>query len=68
MEYHCFFEQSGTFKNEFKKLGYKAYDYDILNDFGETDYIIDLYDEIEKGYLGLNSIFDKIQSGGGGQY
>jgi hypothetical protein len=21
---HCFFEQSGTFKNEFKKLGYDA--------------------------------------------
>ena len=30
-----FFEQSGTFKNEFKKLGFKAFDYDILNDFGE---------------------------------
>ena len=54
------FEQSGTFKNEFKKLGYKAYDYDILNDFNETDYVIDLFDEIEKGYLGLNSIFDKM--------
>jgi len=26
---HCFFEQSGTFKNEFIKLGYKAKDYDI---------------------------------------
>jgi len=60
MKYHCFFEQSGTFKNEFKKLGYKAYDYDILNDFNETDYVIDLFDEIEKGYLGLNSIFDKM--------
>lgn len=22
----CFFEQSGTFKNEFKKLGYEAVD------------------------------------------
>lgn len=61
-KYHCFFEQSGTFKNEFKKLGYNAYDYDILNNFNETDYIIDLFDEIEKGYLGLNSIFDKMQS------
>ena len=30
---HCLFEQSGTFKNEFKKLGIDAYDYDILNDF-----------------------------------
>ena len=65
MEYHCFFEQSGTFKNEFKKLGYKAYDYDILNDFGETDYVIDLYEEIKKAYLGLKSIFDKISTGGG---
>jgi hypothetical protein len=26
---HCLFEQSGTFKNEFKKLGYEAYDYDM---------------------------------------
>ena len=60
MKYHCFFEQSGTFKNEFKKLGYESYDYDILNDFNETDYVIDLFDEIEKGYLGLNSIFDKM--------
>lgn len=35
---HCFFEQSGTFKNEFIKLGIPAYDYDIQNNFGETDY------------------------------
>lgn len=27
---HCLFEQSGTFKKEFLKLGFKAYDYDIL--------------------------------------
>jgi hypothetical protein len=48
---HCLFEQSGTFKNEFKKLGYEAYDYDILNDYGQTDYIIDLFKEIEGGVL-----------------
>lgn len=60
MKFHCFFEQSGTFKNEFKKLGYQAYDYDILNDFNETDYVIDLFDEIEKGYVNIPSIFDKI--------
>lgn len=24
---YCFFEQSGTFKNEFKKLGIEAEDY-----------------------------------------
>lgn len=46
------FEQSGTFKNEFKKMGYQAFDYDILNDFGETDYVIDLYAEIEKSFGG----------------
>lgn len=63
MKYHCFFEQSGTFKNEFIKLGYKAFDYDILNDFNETDFVIDLYDEIEKAYLGLKSIFDKLSNG-----
>ncbi len=50
MVYRCLFEQSGTFKNEFKKLGYEAYDYDILNDFGETDYQCDLFNEIEKAY------------------
>ena len=52
MEFHCMFEQSGTFKNELKKLGYKAYDYDILNDFNETDYVIDLFKEIESAYTG----------------
>lgn len=61
--YHCFFEQSGTFKNEFKKLGYEAYDYDILNNYGETDYIIDLYKEIEKAYNGETSVFDKCMGG-----
>ncbi len=66
--YHCFFEQSGTFKNEFKKLGYEAYDYDILNDFNETDYVMDLYKEINNGYEGKESIFDNIQSGGGYDY
>ena len=59
--FHCLFEQSGTFKSEFKKLGYEAYDYDILNDFGETDFQIDLFNEIEKGYVGEKSIFDNIK-------
>ncbi len=58
---HCFFEQSGTFKNEFKKLGYKAYDYDIQNEFNETDYVIDLFTEIEKAYKEEKSIFDNIK-------
>lgn len=60
---HCLFEQSGTFKNEFKKLGYEAFDYDLQNNFGETDYQIDLFAEIEKGYDNQPSIFDKIGGG-----
>jgi len=59
---HCMFEQSGTFKNEFIKLGIQAYDYDILNDYGQTDFVIDLFKEIEGGYNGEASIFDKISS------
>lgn len=62
MKVHCLFEQSGTFKNEFKKLGYDAYDYDILNDYGETDYQVDLFKEIEGGYNGKPSIFDNMTS------
>lgn len=57
---HCFFEQSGTFKNEFIKLGIPAEDYDIQNNFGETDHVIDLFEEIEKGYAGEPSLFDSI--------
>lgn len=60
---HCFFEQSGTFKNEFKKLGYDAYDYDIQNNFGETDYQIDLFAEIESAYDCKPSIYDEIGGG-----
>lgn len=55
---HCFFEQSGTFKNEFRKLGYKAEDYDIQNQFGETDNVTDLFKEIEKCYSG--TILDEV--------
>lgn len=59
---HCMFEQSGTFKNEFKKLGIDAYDYDIQNNFGETDYTNDLFKEIENAYDGNPSLFDNITS------
>lgn len=60
MKVHCLFEQSGTFKNEFKKLGYEAYDYDILNEFGQTDYIVDLFENIRGGYENRPSIFDDM--------
>lgn len=58
---HCLFEQSGTFKNEFKKLGYDAYDYDIQNEFGETDFVIDLFNEIDDAYShSRETIFDRM--------
>lgn len=57
---HCLFEQSGTFKNEFLKLGIPAFDYDIRNDFNQTDFICDLFNEIEDCYSGNSSIFDKF--------
>ena len=57
---HCLFEQSGTFKNEFVKLGIPAEDYDIQDNFSQTDHVTDLFAEIEKAYVGGVSIFDKI--------
>ena len=61
MQAHCLFEQSGTFKNEFIKLGINAFDYDLLNDFDETDFQIDLFKEIDRAFEGGRSIFDTIQ-------
>lgn len=61
MIFHCLFEQSGTFKNEFKKLGYIARDYDILDEFDETDFIVDLFKEIHCCYKReRETIFDNI--------
>ena len=57
---HCFFEQSGTFKNEFIKLGIPAEDYDIQNNFGQTDHTDDLFKAIEDAYDGKPSLFDNI--------
>lgn len=57
---HCFFEQSAAFKNSFQELGFTAYDYDLRNDFGQTDYVIDLFEEINKAYTNHPSCFDHI--------
>ena len=59
---YCFFEQSGTFKNEFIKLGFKSFDYDIKNDFGQTDFEMDLFLEIENCFNGGSSVFDTIKT------
>lgn len=61
MKAYCLFEQSGTFKNEFRKLGVEAYDFDIRNDFGETDKVVDLYAEIRGGYECKPSLFDELE-------
>ena len=57
---HCFFEQSGTFKNEFVKLGIPAEDYDIQDNFGQTDHVMDLFAEIDNAYNCKDSVFDTI--------
>lgn len=54
----CLFEQSGTFKNQARLLGLDSFDYDILNDYNQTDFIIDLYEEIHRAFLGGKTIFD----------
>lgn len=60
---HLFFEQSGTFKNAFIELGIPAEDYDIQNNFGETDHMDDLFKAIEDAYDGKPSLFDSIRGG-----
>ena len=57
---HLFFEQSGTFKREFIKLGIPAEDYDIQNNFGETDHTDDLFKAIEDAYDGKPSLWDNF--------
>lgn len=57
---HCFFEQSGTFKQQFIKLGIPAEDYDIQNNFVQTDHMDDLFQAIEDAYDGKPSLFDNI--------
>lgn len=61
--WHCFFEQSGTFKNEFKRLGLAAFDYDILDDFGQTDFKMDIFAEIEKAFEGGNPLSTRWERG-----
>lgn len=62
-EVHCFFEQSGTFKNAFRQLNIPAYDWDIQNDFGQTDEVTDLFEHIDLAFYGYASGFDDIDEG-----
>lgn len=53
---HCLFEQSGTFKNAFKKLGYNAKDIDISNAYHQTDVQCNLFKEIMDTCYGKETI------------
>ncbi len=41
-------------------LGIPAEDYDIQNNFGETDNQVDIFSEIEEAYAGRQSLLDRI--------
>ena len=57
---HCLFEQSGTFKKVFEKLGYKALDYDI-NETENVDVVTNLFYQISLEITKDNfSIFNDI--------
>lgn len=58
---HCLFEQSGTFKNAFRQLDIPALDYDIQNEFGETDYCVDLFEQIDMEWQGVDGFFSHIK-------
>lgn len=57
----CLFEQSGTFKNAFLKIGHKAYDFDIVKT-EHTDFTLDLFEEINNAKnKKAKTIFDLIK-------
>ena len=60
---HCLFEQSGTFKKAFRQFDIPALDYDIQNEFGETDCVCDLFEEIDRVWAGLDSVFSQMYVG-----
>lgn len=43
-------------------MGIPAVDYDLRDNFGQTDFQIDLFEEIEKAYNNESSIFDDVKS------
>ena len=60
MNVACLFEQSGTFKNVLIGKGHSAVDYDILNQYGETNFQIDLFKEIENGTIDFINNYDLV--------
>ena len=56
----CLFEQSGTFRDAFKNLGFNSVCVDIRNDYNQTNISLDLFSEIDKASINLPSFFDNI--------
>ena len=57
---YLLFEQSGTFRDAFKRAGIPAECVDIDNQDGQTDHIVDLFEAIEQAYDGKPSFLDRI--------
>lgn len=58
---HCFFEQSGTFRDAFRRRGIEGIDYDLYDDYGQTDRRGDLFAEIEAEWMrGRSEVFAGI--------
>lgn len=64
MKVHLLFEQSGVFKRSWTATGYEAIDYDINNDYGQTDVQLDIMEEVKDCYWALRkTIFDDMATG-----
>lgn len=57
---YCLFEQSGVFKNAFRRIGFQAIDVDIQDAYGETDIVTDIFSHIDKCIQGESSLFDNM--------
>lgn len=57
---HCLFEQSGTFRDEFRRLNYPALDYDIANEFGKTDVVCNIFRLLEVWRSGGYTLLNKF--------
>ena len=58
----CLFEQTGTFRDAFRRAGIPAECWDIEDGFGQTDRRIDLFDAIDKAAEGVPSALDDINA------
>lgn len=47
MNVTCLFEQSDTFKHALERAGHNAIDIDILDKFGETNMICDIFEQLD---------------------